>query len=128
VEWSRKEEAIHLHVSVPDGMDLPFRTVLVSALDGSGFDDLEKLISDLYVDEKLNYDTTPILTNARQYAAAEEARSRLQSAVSALKTGFTQDIAGMDLELSLSALREIDGRNVSEEITDRIFSRFCVGK
>ena len=90
--------------------------------------ELKKMISDLYVDEKLNYDTTPVLTNARQFASASEAKARLESALQALKSGFTQDIAGMDLELSLSALCEIDGRNVSEEITDRIFSRFCVGK
>lgn len=109
-------------------LDVPFRTVTVSALGGCGFDELKKMISDLYVDEKLNYDTTPVLTNARQYASASEASARLESALQALKSGFTQDIAGMDLELSLSALREIDGRNVSEEITDRIFSRFCVGK
>ncbi len=109
-------------------IDIPYKKVTVSALDGSGFEELKKLISDLYVDEKLNYDTTPVLTNARQFAAAFEAKVRLESALSALKNGFTQDIAGMDLELSLSSLREIDGRNVSEEITDRIFSRFCVGK
>lgn len=109
-------------------LDIPFRKVTVSALDGSGFDELKKMISELYVDEKLNYDTTPVLTNARQFAAAQEAKLRLENALAALKNGFTQDIAGMDLELSLASLREIDGRNVSEEITDRIFSRFCVGK
>ncbi len=109
-------------------IDVPFRKVVVSSLDGSGFDELKTLISDLYVDSSLNYDTTPVLTNARQFAAATIAKTHLESAVSALKNGFTQDIAGMDLELSLSALREIDGRNVSEDITDRIFSRFCVGK
>ncbi len=109
-------------------LKIPFRTVTVSALDGSGFEELQKMISELYVDEKLNYDTTPILTNARQFAAAYEAKLRLENALAALDSGFTQDIAGMDLELSLAALREIDGRNVSEDITDKIFSRFCVGK
>lgn len=115
-------------ISSESDFDIPFRTVTVSALDGSGFDELKKSVSDLYIDEKLNYDTTPVLTNARQFAAASEAKNRLESALNALKNGFTQDIAGMDLELALSFLREIDGRNVSEEITDRIFSRFCVGK
>jgi tRNA modification GTPase len=115
-------------ISSESDIDIPFRTVTVSALDGSGFDELKKSVSDLYIDEKLNYDTTPVLTNARQFAAASEAKNRLESALNALKNGFTQDIAGMDLELALSFLREIDGRNVSEEITDRIFSRFCVGK
>ncbi len=115
-------------ISSEIGYDLPFDSVTVSSLNGDGFDELRDKISNLYVSEKLDYDTTPIISNARQYAAATEAKMRVENAVSALKNGFTQDIAGMDLELSLSALREIDGRNVSEEITDRIFSRFCVGK
>ena len=44
------------------------------------------------------------------------------------KGGFTQDIAGMDMETALMALGELDGRSVSEEIVGDIFSRFCVGK
>ena len=44
------------------------------------------------------------------------------------QSGMTQDIAGMDLELALSALSEVDARGVSADITDAIFHRFCVGK
>ncbi len=115
---------------IADGatLELPFESVTVSSLDGSGFDILKKKISDLYIDERLSYDTTAVLSNSRQFASASEARAHLEAALSALKGGFTQDIAGMDLELSLSALRSVDGRDVSEEITDAIFSRFCVGK
>ena len=82
----------------------------------------------LYVAEKLDYDRTPILSSARQYASAVAAEEHLREACEALRGGFTQDVAGMDLELALSRLLEIDGRGVTEEITDRIFRRFCVGK
>ena len=68
------------------------------------------------------------MTNARQYAAAQKAKEAVQSAVAALQSGMTQDIAGMDLELALSALSEVDARGVSADITDAIFHRFCVGK
>ncbi|MBQ4064724.1 MAG: tRNA uridine-5-carboxymethylaminomethyl(34) synthesis GTPase MnmE, partial [Clostridia bacterium] len=110
--------------------DLPFdrESLSVSAVTGDGFDRLAERISSLFISEKLDYDTTPILSSARQFAAAKAAEEHLRSACEALSSGFTQDVAGMDLELALARLREIDGRGVTEEITDRIFHRFCVGK
>jgi len=109
---------------------LPFTEapLAVSAITGEGFDALTNRISALYVSEKLDYNATPILSSARQYTAARKAEEHLASACEALSQGFTQDVAGMDLELALAALHELDGRGVTEEITDRIFSRFCVGK
>jgi len=107
---------------------LSVEPLTVSAKSGEGFAELEKRISSLFVSEKLDYDVTPILSSARQYAAAKAAEEHLTSACEALSAGFTQDVAGMDLELALASLHELDGRGVTEEITDRIFSRFCVGK
>ncbi len=109
---------------------LPFdaEPVCVSAVTGEGFDLLAERISALFVSDKLDYDTTPILSSARQYASAKAAEEHLRHACDALVCGFTQDVAGMDLELALARLREVDGRGVTEEITDRIFHRFCVGK
>ncbi len=100
----------------------------VSAVTGDGFGLLTERISALFVSEKLDYDTTPILSSARQFTSAKAAEEHLRSACDALSCGFTQDVAGMDLELALARLREIDGRGVTEEITDLIFHRFCVGK
>ena len=109
---------------------LPFEAspLMVSAVTGEGFDALAQRISDLYISEKLDYNVTPILSSARQFVAAKTAENHLDSAYRALSDGFTQDVAGTDLEFALAALRELDGRGVTEEITDRIFSRFCVGK
>lgn len=109
-------------------LPLSVEPIIVSAVTGEGFDKLEARISSLYVSEKLDYDVTPVLSSARQYAAARTAEEHLASACDALSSGFTQDVAGMDLELALAALHELDGRGVSETITDRIFHRFCVGK
>jgi tRNA modification GTPase len=109
-------------------LPLDVEPISVSAVTGEGFDCLSDRISTLYVDEKLDYDTTPILSGARQYTSAMAALEHLNAAHEALTIGFTQDVAGMDLELALARLREVDGRGVSEEITDRIFHRFCVGK
>lgn len=109
-------------------VDFPYDTFEISALTGEGIEELKNAISQMYIENEINYDVTPIIANSRQYASASSARDQLKNAINALENGFTQDIAGMDMELSLSKLKEIDGRGVNEEITDRIFSRFCVGK
>ena len=49
-------------------------------------------------------------------------------ALDALDAGLSPDIAGVDIELAMSYLSEIDGREVDEDIVAQIFSHFCVGK
>ena len=109
-------------------VDFPYTAYEISALIGDGIEELENAISALFVSEKLDYNTTPVIANARQFASASLAKDHVHNALDALMNGYTQDVAGMDLELALSSLKDIDGRGASEEITDRIFMRFCVGK
>ena len=68
-----------------------------------------------------------IVVNARQCAAVRNASIAVGAAIEALN-GFTQDIAGMDIENALAAIAEADGLSVSEDIVNEIFSHFCVGK
>ncbi|MBQ0092255.1 MAG: tRNA uridine-5-carboxymethylaminomethyl(34) synthesis GTPase MnmE, partial [Clostridiales bacterium] len=68
-----------------------------------------------------------IITGARQFAALSKVKTHLTNALQSLD-GFTQDLAGLDMEQALQALYEADGREVSEEIVAEIFSHFCVGK
>ena len=69
-----------------------------------------------------------MVTNARQYASVCSSVAHLDAAIGALNEGFTQDIAGMELELALSELGGLDGRKVTEDVVHNIFGRFCVGK
>ena len=52
----------------------------------------------------------------------------LSLALEALECGLSPDLAGVDIELAMSHLSEIDGREVDEDIVAQIFSHFCVGK
>lgn len=98
----------------------------VSALNGEGAKEIEKQISLLVGADSVG-ENDEIVLNARQYAAIERARCAVEDAINAL-SGFTQDVAGMDIERALEALYEADGRRVGEEIVAEIFSHFCVGK
>lgn len=97
----------------------------VSAATGAGLNALCDAISSLYPTP-----ATPgtLLTNARQFDAVGRARAALCGAIDALGTGLTPDAALTDAEAALSALGELNGRSVSQDVVSSIFSRFCVGK
>ena len=69
-----------------------------------------------------------ILTHIRQAEAAQRALAALDAAVSALDGGLTPDAVLTEAEGALSALGELTGRTVREDVVDRIFERYCVGK
>ena len=107
--------------------DLPFEWILpVSAKTGAGLDQLEDVLDALFGDE------TPcdgsILTNARQAGAVQRAAQALERTLEGLDAAMTPDAVLTDVEEALEALGEITGRTMREEVVNRIFSRFCVGK
>ena len=69
-----------------------------------------------------------ILTNARQAEAARRALGSVEAALDALTSGLTPDAVLTGAEDALSALGELTGRTVREDVVDRIFERYCVGK
>lgn len=68
-----------------------------------------------------------VITNARQFAAVNEALSHAKSALETLDF-LGADTACSELELAMGSLGELDGRQVTIDIVDSIFHRFCVGK
>ncbi len=106
---------------------LPFdKTVMLSALNNQGLDALVETVSLMFGAGEIG-ENDEIVVNARQCASVVNASCAVGNAISALD-GFTQDIAGMDIEVALSAIAEADGRAVNEDIVNEIFSHFCVGK
>ncbi|MBR0208032.1 MAG: tRNA uridine-5-carboxymethylaminomethyl(34) synthesis GTPase MnmE [Oscillospiraceae bacterium] len=69
-----------------------------------------------------------ILTNARHAEAVSRALGSVEAALQAMREGATPDIVLTESEAAMAALGELDGRTVREDVTARIFSRFCVGK
>jgi tRNA modification GTPase len=100
----------------------------ISAATGEGIDRLRSLVEQLFTDETLRVGEEAIISSARQYAALSRAQECLQAAMAAFRAGIPADAAASDLELALSALSDLDGRAVNEEIIADIFKRFCVGK
>ena len=89
---------------------------------------LAEEIEKRYLTGTVGIDTGELVTNARQHASLRQALDAVRSAREALRSGMTQDVASLDLELALARLSETDGRAASESVVNEIFSHFCVGK
>ena len=100
----------------------------VSADSGEGFSSLSEMIDGLFIDGRLDVGTDAIVSGARQYAALCNAEEALAAALEDLRADVPLDLCCVTVETALSALGEVDGRELGEEIVSEIFSRFCVGK
>ncbi|MCD8188855.1 MAG: tRNA uridine-5-carboxymethylaminomethyl(34) synthesis GTPase MnmE [Clostridiales bacterium] len=115
---------------LPQQIDLSelsgYECLSVSAKTQAGLPELERRVGQLFAQN--GAPNGQLLTNARQAEAVGRAARRLQGVQNALDTGMPLDAVLADVEDALDALGQVTGRQVAEDITDRIFSRFCVGK
>ena len=112
------------HVCPPPETVLP--CVTVSSVTGQGLDELEAAIKALFPLPQVP--AGEILTNARQAEAISRALESMDAAFAAMNDGCTPDIVLTETEEAMSAIGELTGRSVREDVTNRIFERFCVGK
>ena len=103
------------------------RAVEISAKQGKGYDELKEAIIEISGTAELSADSA-VLIGERQRACAERALDGVGEAISALETGCTMDAVGVCIDDAISALFELTGKRVTNEVTDEIFRRFCVGK
>lgn len=117
----------------PAANDAPntLTVVPLSAKTGDGLDTLETTLArraETLLPQAAQSAAGELLTNQRQTQAAQRALDGVTRAKDALDLGMTPDALLTDVEAALEALGELTGRTVREDITARIFSRFCVGK
>lgn len=103
-------------------------TVRLSAEDGRGMGALCALVEELFVDGALDSRRDAVLSNARQHAAALSAHESVERTLEALRGGYPIDLCCTEVERAMSALSELDGHEVTEDVVSQIFSHFCVGK
>lgn len=104
-----------------------FAIVQTSAKNGIGYDELVKSISGIVSTAELSADSA-VLINERQRACAERAYEAVSEALFALQSGATMDAVGVCVDDALTALFEMTGKRVTNEVADEIFRKFCVGK
>lgn len=100
--------------------------VELSSVTGDGLDRLGDVVKSIF--PLPDAPAGEILTNARQAEAVNRALEAMNAAYEAMLSGCTPDIVLTEVEGAMQALGELTGRTVREDVTNRIFERFCVGK
>ncbi len=100
----------------------------VAVREGRGLDKLEEVIADLVLGGQVAGRDPILISNVRHKNALERARRYTNEARAALTGGLPLEMAAIDVRNALDALGEITGATVGDDLLDRIFADFCIGK
>lgn len=101
--------------------------IYISAINGEGREDIVQAVEKIAGTTNLN-PSEGILSNERQRLNVSNALSSVKEAKAALNMGLTYDAVTVSLEDAISELLEMTGEKTSDEVIDRVFHNFCVGK
>lgn len=102
--------------------------IKISAKEGSGIEELYKEIERIFQIEGLETGEETIINNIRHKNQIELAIKNINEAKIAVLNNLPIDIISISIKQSLEELGKITGQNVSEDIINEIFSKFCLGK
>ena len=104
------------------------KIIKISAKNGNGIEELYNEIENMFQIKNLETDGEIIITNIRHKNQIEYAINNINEAIDAVKNNLPIDIISISIKQTLEDLGKITGENVSEDIINEIFSKFCLGK
>lgn len=102
--------------------------IKISAKTKEGIEDLYEQILKMFKLNEIEINDGEVITNIRHKNQIRKAIDALKQAKQGLKIKIPIDIIAVSLKESIEDLSEITGENVSEDIINNIFSKFCLGK
>ncbi len=102
--------------------------VSTSMLTGEGLPHLEETIVDLVLAGRTLYGESALITSTRHQEALRLAAENLIASSISLEQSLPLDFVSIDLRAAYDALGEVTGETASDDLLDRIFSEFCIGK
>jgi tRNA modification GTPase len=102
--------------------------ICISALTGEGLPLLEDAIVETIFAGQVQTSDVPVISNPRHCEILNRALAHVTAAQSGYQANLGADLIAVDLTAAVSALGEITGETVGEDVLDAIFSNFCLGK
>lgn len=102
--------------------------IKISTKTGEGLENLEDKLEELFNFHDLDTENEIIITNIRHKDLISKAVMGLKSAINSIETGIPIDMISIDIKEAIKTLGEMLGESVSEDVLNKIFEKFCVGK
>jgi len=106
----------------------PYIIIEASLINSDGLQAIENAIRTLFTGRAKPGYNDAIITNARHHAAVVRGLESIRAARQALSAGLPFEMPIIDMREALGAIGEITGETYAEDIVERIFAEFCVGK
>ena len=108
---------------------LPDKNIITTSIANEiGIDVLENSIKEMFYSGEIELDNDPMITNIRHKNQLVKAKENISDAMDSIKLGMPLDCIEVDIKNCWDNLGEITGQGIGEDILDRIFSEFCIGK
>ena len=107
--------------------DLP-AIIEFSAKTGGGKELLKAKISELFYEGHLDYNSEVCITNVRHKGLVVEAEESLKKVLQSIEAGVGEDFYTIDLMAAYEALGTVIGESLEDDLADKIFKEFCMGK
>ena len=115
-------------VNIPEEI-LKYENIIeMSALNKQGIEEMYNKIAELFKFNDIEEDNSFIITNIRHKELIKKANKNIEDAINTLKNNLPIDIISINIKDALESLGNITGENVSENIINEIFKKFCLGK
>lgn len=105
-----------------------FSMVSISAKNETGLDKLEHAIKDMFFNGEISFNEEIYITNVRHKTLLQEALDSLHMVKDGINQGMSEDFLTIDLMTAYEKLGMIIGEEVEDDLAERIFSKFCMGK
>ncbi len=111
-----------------DASNQSLKVVKTSFKDGSGMEEFEQAVKEMFFREEIQSSNEIVITNMRHKKALEEAYASLTLVKKSLDEGMPEDFYSIDMMDAYASLGRITGEEVNDDLVEEIFSRFCMGK
>ena len=115
-------------IDQPNANAIGIDCLQTSATEGTGIEALKDAIRTAVWSGEIRADMLPAMINARHQDALRRARAGLVDSLGGLRADATLELIAMDLRIATNAIGEVVGQTATEDLLDRVFSEFCIGK
>ena len=102
--------------------------ILFSTITKEGLNELKTMIKDLFISRDINFNNQIFINNERQLESFKQAKNSLENVLTSINKNVSEDFYTIDLMDSYNFLSQIIGKDISEDLINQIFSKFCMGK
>lgn len=104
------------------------KIIKVSAKESTGMEEFEKILQDMFFKGEISFENEVYITNLRHKEALQDTKNALLMVEKSLEDNMPEDFYSIDLMSAYASLGCIIGEEVSDDLIEEIFSKFCMGK